>query len=283
MSVMQYFILYQNKPYRYYIIFLKTLSISCTIFLLHHHYIVFGILVDIVLDMIIFSILYMRLFVFFIKRFIFLQTSVNQLTHDVQNHLTVINLSMQILSEEEDKKNHEKYLLMIDNNIQNIVNLLKSFKNQIVFKLPKFEYVDIVAIIKAFIKDRQDVMKKIKYDVIFDKESIYVYCDIDYINRVIYNIVKNAEESSLDHTKEQKLIKIIVMDSGNKIKIMFVDNGQGFGNSDVKKIFNNFYTTKSYGSGLGMGIVKDLLDFHNGKVYIIPDIDHARVVVELKK
>lgn len=241
-------------------------------------------MIDFISDVIIYFYLYFKIVFFFIKRLYFLQNSLDQLSHDIQNNLTVINLGVQILVDDDDDapKQNSKYLYIIDKNIQNITVLLKSFKNQIMFHFPDFDYHDLVYVIETFINQRRSICPENIYTVIYDKAVVKAYCDLNYFNSILYNVIKNAEEA--ERLKDQKIeIKIILIDAGSMIKIMFIDNGLGFSSKTVKEVFKDYYTTKSYGSGLGMGIIRDLVNLHNGSFYVIPDSDCGRVVIELKK
>lgn len=283
MMSLEYILLFIRFPYNTYVIALKTLVIIAIGILVQHNYIFYSILLDIVTDIFIWIFMYIRILIFFIRRLYYLQSSVDQLSHDIQNHLTVVNLSAQILNEEDDKDQNVKYLSMIEKNIQNIVNLMKGFNDQVMFKLPDFQNHDLVELIEKFIQQRRIVMSDHIYNIIYDNSNLKIYCDKESINRVIYNIIKNAEESTLAEGQSQKNIQIVIIDDYRYIKIMFIDNGKGVQAKDLKRIFKNSFTTKSYGSGLGMGIVQELVELHSGQVYMIPDIDHGRVVVRLKK
>jgi two-component system phosphate regulon sensor histidine kinase PhoR len=97
-----------------------------------------------------------------------------------------------------------------------------------------------------------------------------VYVDIRQIERVFINLVGNA----IKFTPEKGKITIRAKDIDDKIQIDIEDTGTGIAQSDLEKIFDEFYRVDNIvnqslkGSGLGLTLVKYIVEAHKGKVWV---------------
>ena len=100
--------------------------------------------------------------------------------------------------------------------------------------------------------------------------DVMVIADAEQIKRVINNIVGNSVKYM---DKPDKSIAIRVMDVGDFVQVEIEDNGKGIATKDLTKIFDRFYRTDASrnstrgGSGIGLSIVKKILEDHGGKVW----------------
>ena len=116
------------------------------------------------------------------------------------------------------------------------------------------------------IVDGFDIIKyqncSIKLDI--PKEA-YVLADKTKIEQVLYNLISNA----INHSLDDKKIDIKISSNLKRVKCEIKDNGPGIAKEDLKNIWNRYYrTSNTYkratnGSGLGLSIVKNILDKHN--------------------
>ena len=97
-----------------------------------------------------------------------------------------------------------------------------------------------------------------------------VIADAEQIKRVINNIVSNSIKYM---DKSHKVINIRLRDVGDFVQVEIEDNGKGIATKDLTKIFDRFYRTDASrnstrgGSGIGLSIVKKILEDHGGKVW----------------
>ena len=100
--------------------------------------------------------------------------------------------------------------------------------------------------------------------------DVLVIADGEQIRRVIHNLVSNAIKYM---DKEREIIQIRVKDVGDFIQVEVEDNGRGIASKDLVNIFNRFYRTdvsrnsSKGGSGIGLSIVKKIMEDHGGKVW----------------
>jgi len=102
------------------------------------------------------------------------------------------------------------------------------------------------------------------------ESDVFVIADGEQIRRVIHNIISNAIKYM---DKPKGIIQIRVKDVGDFIQVEIEDNGKGIGSKDIAYIFDRFYRTdvsrnsSKGGSGIGLSIVKKILEDHGGKVW----------------
>lgn len=114
---------------------------------------------------------------------------------------------------------------------------------------------------------------KISYEGIDEAENTYIYADSTKLQQAIVNIIKNSIEAMEDNTDEKgkKLSMIMELDEDKKlgeiVHIKIQDNGKGIPKSNIKEIFEPMYTYgKKQGTGLGLAVVKKIIEDHRGKV-----------------
>jgi two-component system sensor histidine kinase FlrB len=82
----------------------------------------------------------------------------------------------------------------------------------------------------------------------------------------IQNLVHNALRAGSATSIEQAVINIQVYSNKNSVYISVKDNGPGIKSVDIEKIFEPFYTSSSKGTGLGLAVVKSVVEAHQGEV-----------------
>ena len=135
----------------------------------------------------------------------------------------------------------------------------------------KIKKLDIEPIIKSVVDDFNNIYKlkrgiKISYEN--DKKNKYFVNGIENrIEQIVANLLDNAVSFSDDN--KEILVKV-TKSSDNRVLVNILDEGEGFKEKDTKKIFNRFYSNRpdKFGqhSGLGLNIVKNLVDLHNATI-----------------
>lgn len=120
------------------------------------------------------------------------------------------------------------------------------------------------------------------------KEDAIIIADVEQLKRVINNIVSNSIKYCSPNRKG--CISIDIYDEVNYIYITIADNGKGIADKDLSHIFDRFYRTDSSrnsrqgGSGIGLAIVKKIIDEHGGLIWATSKLDEGTVMhIKLKK
>ena len=214
-----------------------------------------------------------------------------KLAHEIKNPLTPIQLTIDNLRSKyinnlnkEDKVKYISNLNIILNQIKQIENLVNEFSDFARMPKPLFKINNLTSIIKNNINLINKVDSKIKINFVNSgKIEDNLSCDLEQINRVIFNLIKNSIESI--HEKQLKtvnfegLINIEISKGRDYIMIVITDNGTGFENKTTKDLIKPYYTTKKNGSGLGLAIVNKIIADHNGSIYLSNIKDGAKIKI----
>ena len=216
-----------------------------------------------------------------------------KIAHEIKNPLTPIQLIIDSLrkkySELFDEKNKESFLekiKTINKQIKLIEKLVNEFSDFARMPKPIFKKNEL----NKIIKDSINLMKTNDKDIVinFNTEEVhYVNSDIEQLNRVFINLLKNSIESLKEkHQKTgdfKKKIDVEIQLINDYISIVVQDNGTGFTNNDLKTLSKPYFTTKKEGSGLGLSIVEKILNDHNGFIEFISQKEGAKIKILLPK
>ena len=197
-----------------------------------------------------------------------------QVAHEINNPLTPLKLSVQNFQRKynpDDPENEEKIrnlTQVVVHQIDIIYSIAKSFSD--FAKMPTSNDTLI------------DVVKTIKYSVdIFPDHIIEFYTNVDelyykidgiYLTRIITNIVKNGIQSI---THNNKKVRVEIKNKSDRFIISIEDNGSGISEENRDRVFEQKFTTKSTGMGLGLSMVKKIVEDYNGKIWFETEIDEG--------
>ena len=191
-----------------------------------------------------------------------IKMSLFKITHEIKNPIAVIKAYLDMMNIK-DKKQVEKYIPIIQNEINRLLNLLQDFllvnKANVTFDLMYMNMLieDVVNQQLPLFKDR-----KIKFENDLIDDEIYINGDYNRLSQVIINIIKNSIEA-IDNSKNG-IIKIKDSIKDNSLNIIIEDNGSGISKKNLLKIKEPFYTTKNRGTGLGVSLSDEIIKAHSG-------------------
>jgi signal transduction histidine kinase len=96
--------------------------------------------------------------------------------------------------------------------------------------------------------------------------GIVLPIDREYLRRAVINVVINAVQALQDKNSRGNQLKVKSAVNGERLELSFIDTGPGIPEEIMEKIFEPLFSTKSVGTGLGMPIIKDIMEKHNGGV-----------------
>ena len=203
----------------------------------------------------------------------------SNISHDLKTPINVIYSATQL--EECLLKNNNIDGLKKYNTIskQNCISLIRLANNLIDTSRIESDYIsanlkvkNIVEIIENIIATLVDYAHNNNVDLIFDtnEEEVYVELDEDFMQRIIVNLITN----SIKFCNYNGMIKINVQASYKKVVVSVQDNGIGMEEEFIKDIFNRYSMGKNNeaksnkGTGIGMFVVKRLMEIQNGNVFV---------------
>ena len=213
------------------------------------------------------------------------------LVHEIRNPLASLKSASEILQDTDNSEQRIKLLNILSHDVLRIERLITDYsqmlKDEVALSKEKMKEINIEPIIKSVVDDYnniQKVKKNIKINYENDDKEKYIIKGIE--NR-IEQIIANLLDNSISFCKEGGNIFVNVATTLDKVVIVKVtDEGQGFKEKDTTKIFKRFYSNRpdKFGehSGLGLNIVKNLVDLHEGKILASNRLDRDGAIVEIR-
>ena len=203
------------------------------------------------------------------------ETVARKLAHEIKNPLTPIQLSIDSLREKykdklvDNSKEFENYLETINRQIKDIEKLVNEFSNFARMPRPVFKKIDLVALINTSL-DFIKMTSKNSINLIQNTKNTKINGDVEQLNRVFINLIKNSEEAFFEKIQKDAKFKgnidIEIGENNDYIVIRLTDNGIGI--TDPKKAMTPYFTTKKTGTGLGLPIVTKIINEHSGNFTI---------------
>ena len=194
------------------------------------------------------------------------QEMAKQVAHEIKNPLTPMRLTVQSFQKNSGFKSENEKLKLNDfcevliEQIDTMSNVATSFSDFATLPKTQLEKTDIVEATKKVV----EIFEQNNITLETSDENIFVKLDKEQWIRVMTNLIKNSIQS-IPHDRESN-IQVKIIESTNKVKIIVSDNGLGVSNKNREKIFEPKFTTKSDGMGLGLGIVRSIINSHRGKI-----------------
>ena len=213
------------------------------------------------------------------------------LVHEIRNPLASLKSASEILQDTNNSEQRLKLLNILSHDVLRIERLITDYsqmlKDEVALSKEKMEKINIEPIIQSVVDDYnniQKVKKNIKINYENDGKEEYI---INGIENRIEQIIANLLDNSISFCKEGENIFVNISNTvDKKILVKIIDDGQGFKEKDTSKIFKRFYSNRpdKFGehSGLGLNIVKNLVDLHDGEIVASNRLDRDGAIVEIK-
>jgi len=194
------------------------------------------------------------------------QEMAKQVAHEIKNPLTPMRLTVQsfqknsgINSNNEKNKINDFCQTLIEQ-IDTMSNVATSFSDFATLPKTQLEKTDIVEATKKAV----EIFEQNNITFVTSSNSIFVKLDKEQWIRVMTNLIKNSIQA-IPHERDPDIL-VQISESSKSVKILVSDNGQGVSKVNRDKIFEPKFTTKSDGMGLGLGIVRNIISSHRGKI-----------------
>ena len=209
------------------------------------------------------------------KRITHAENFSTDLVHEIRNPLASLKSASEILHDTNDLNQRIKLIDILTHDVQRIERLITDYsqilKDEVALSKEKIKKIDIEPIIKSVVDDFNNIYKlkrgiKVYYEN--DKKNKYF---INGIENRIEQIVANLLDNAVSFSENDKEVVVRVSKSAdNKVMINICSSDLGFKENDTNKIFKRFYSNRpdKFGqhSGLGLNIVKNLVDLHNATI-----------------
>lgn len=196
-----------------------------------------------------------------------------QIAHEIKNPLTPMKLSIQHLQRSWADKSPKldetlaRVSKTLITQIDTLSELADEFSNFAKMPTPEYENISL----RKLLQQNLDLYRvNQELEITLDcEEGIEVYFDANYLNRTLTNLIKNAIQAVTEGTKP--VINLWVEIQKSKVLLHVRDNGAGIDPADAAKIFTPYYSTKIYGMGLGLPMVKNMVEAAGGRIDFISE------------
>lgn len=208
-----------------------------------------------------------------------------RLAHEIKNPLTPIQLSAERLQLKLAPKLDEADAGMLGRSTQTIVNQVAALKRMVdAFSQyarapePAMRELDLNVLVREVLTLYESLGSRIKLNLAGDLP--HIVGDATQLRQVIHNLLQNAQDALVEAVEPG--ITVASVPHGDGIRFTVTDNGSGFPEHLMKRAFEPYVTTKPKGTGLGLVIVKKIVEEHGGSVAIGNIEPHgARVTIQL--
>jgi len=213
------------------------------------------------------------------------------LVHEIRNPLTSLKSASEILHETEDQAQRTKLIDILNHDVERIERLITDYsqmlKDEVALSREKMKKINLKLIVRSVVDDFNNIYEakrgiKIILNDPSNQEEYLIYGIENRIEQIIANLLDN----SISFSDDNKNISVEIYKNENeKIILKVIDEGKGFKETSTKKIFNRFYSNRpdTFGehSGLGLNIVKNLVDLHGATINASNNIAQKGANVEI--
>ena len=198
-----------------------------------------------------------------------------RLAHEIKNPLTPIQLSAERLEmklaerlSREDAEALRRSTGTIVNQVAALKAMVDDFRDYARLPAPELARLDVNALVSEVLAlyetSQVPITKRLA------PELPPVWADAAQIRQVIHNLVQNAQDAleNVRAASRSPSIEVCTELDGDRVRLAVSDNGGGFPEELIARIFEPYVTTKPRGTGLGLAIVKKIIDEHHGSVAI---------------
>lgn len=191
-----------------------------------------------------------------------IRNSLFKITHEIKNPIAVCKGYLDMI-DLNNKKKIDKYIPIIKGEINRTLSLMDDYLDYSKIKIEK-DIIDIVMLVEDTTRSMGVLLKDKNIETNFQilDDEIYMLADYNRLKQVLVNMIKNSMEAKEEG--KNLIIGINMEMTKYNIKIMIQDNGIGMTKEELDKLGEEFYTTKSKGTGIGVNLSKEIIERHNG-------------------
>jgi len=220
------------------------------------------------------------------------ETFSTDLAHEIRNPLASLKGASELLDKTIEQKDREKLLNIINHDAERIERLITDYtqmlKDEASLSREKMLRVDLNLIITNVVDDfKQDIVslnKKINIETVSKKDKKFSYYILGIENR-IEQVIANLLDNAISFSQSNSKILVEIDEIKNDFVISFKDEGPGFNEKNIENIFKRFYSNRpnNFGehSGLGLNIVKNIIELHKGKIKAANRTDKKGAQIEV--
>jgi nitrogen fixation/metabolism regulation signal transduction histidine kinase len=206
-----------------------------------------------------------------------------RLAHEIKNPLTPIQLSAERLAMKLDGKVQPPEQAILNKSVKTIVDQVDAMKRLVnefrdYARLPAAQLmpVDLNALVRDIVVLYDNAAVPVRLELADDLPK--AMADPQQVRQTLHNLVQNAQDAMTGVPDAQVLLRTRRSDSGQWVRLSVLDEGPGFAEHILKRAFEPYVTTKVKGTGLGLAVVKKIMDEHGGRVDLSNRMTEGKVI-----
>jgi nitrogen fixation/metabolism regulation signal transduction histidine kinase len=212
-----------------------------------------------------------------------------RLAHEIKNPLTPIQLSAERLAMKLEGKVAPPEQALLNKSVRTIVDQVDAMKRLVnefrdYARLPVAQPVstDLNALVRDILSLYDHAHIPVRCELADDCPP--VLADAQQVRQLLHNLVQNAQDAMADQPPHQAnqpptvLLRTRRSESGKWVRLAVIDEGPGFPEHILKRAFEPYVTTKGKGTGLGLAVVKKIMDEHGGRADVSNRTEDGQVV-----
>ena len=207
-----------------------------------------------------------------------------RLAHEIKNPLTPIQLSAERIEyklgdklEGQDKEILERSVKMIVDQVDAMKRLVNEFRDYARLPVAALETLDLNALIhdiSQLYNGTQLQYPDLHINFKLEEDLPAIHGDAAQLRQVLHNLLQNAIDAVSNETYQEIHVKTEFQTlhsqehPAGRVCLYITDSGEGFPEKMLKTVFEPYVTTKSHGTGLGLAVVKKIMDEHHARIDI---------------
>ena len=211
------------------------------------------------------------------KRINIAETFSSDLAHEIRNPLTSLKGASEVLDNTNDNEKRKKLIKVISHDVERIERLITDYsqmlKDEASLSRAKMEKIDLSKVVDSVVEDFNSNLLNSKHDIKIniDKSNLNgSKLNVLGVESKLEQIVANLLDNAVSFSPTNSKILVICDIKKKDAQIIIKDEGPGFNEKNIDKIFSRFYSDRpeKFGehSGLGLNIVKNIIELHGGSI-----------------
>jgi len=211
------------------------------------------------------------------KRINITETFSSDLAHEIRNPLTSLKGASEVLENTSDNEKRKKLIKVINHDVERIERLITDYsqmlKDEATLSRTKMVKIDLLNVISSVVEDFNN-------DLLNSNKNIKIIIDNSKLNGSKLNvlgveskleqIVANLLDNAVSFSPSDSNVNVMCNTKKKDVQLIIQDEGPGFNEKNIDKVFNRFYSNRpeKFGehSGLGLNIVKNIIELHGGSI-----------------
>ena len=221
------------------------------------------------------------------KRINIAETFSSDLAHEIRNPLTSLKGASEVLDNTNDNEKRKKLIKVISHDVERIERLITDYsqmlKDEASLSRAKMEKIDLTNVVDSVVEDFNSNLLNSKHDIKIniDKSNLNgSKLNVLGVESKLEQIVANLLDNAVSFSPTNSKILVICDIKKKDAQIIIKDEGPGFNEKNIDKIFSRFYSDRpeKFGehSGLGLNIVKNIIELHGGSIIVSNQVGNKK-------